>query len=68
MSLTIVQIFFILIELKERASFLLTISFKRSNAILNAINGVIVEVEAMASSMKVSSGVNSILVSKEGLH
>lgn len=53
MSLAVVQTSSIRVELKERASSLLTISFKRSNAVLNATGGVIVEVEAIASPMRV---------------
>ena len=53
MSLAVVQTSSILVELKERASSLLTTSFKRSNAVLNATGGVAMEVEAMVNRMRV---------------
>ena len=49
MSRAVDQTSSILVELKERASSLLTISFKRSKAVLNATGGVIVNAEAMSN-------------------
>ena len=58
-SLTVVQTSSSLVELKERASSLLTISFKRSNAVLNATGGGIEDAEAMAKATR-----KSVLASK----
>ena len=47
MSLVAVQTSCIVVTLKDRASSLLTTSCKRSNAMLNARGGVVVDVEVM---------------------
>ena len=53
-SLAVVQKSSIVVELKERASSLLTTSFKRSNAVLNATGGATVGTEAITNETNVS--------------